>query len=249
MKKNTKMALVATGAGLSLLVGGVGVASAVGTSPHATKISGVARLGFGVGSPFQHVLSVLVANGTITQAQSDAIVKEATAERTAQDSTRSAERTVHETLIATTIGVDWPTIQKRLQSGESLATIAGSKSSDLITVMVNEASTRIDAAVAAGRITSAQATTLKANLQARITAAVNSTGHEGRMLGGFEGLMGDSDMDAHHGPNGFMGGPGARDHHGPNGFMGGPGARDHQGMSGFMGGSMGGFGGSTAPAA
>lgn len=202
MKKNTKMAFVATGAGLSLLVGGAGVASAVGTSPHASKISGAARPGFGVGSPFEHVLSVLVANGTITQAQSDAIVKEATAERTAQDFKRSAERTAHEALIATTIGVDWPTIQKRLQGGESLATIAGSKTSDLITVMVNEASTRIDAAVAAGRITSAQATTFKANLLARITAAVNSTGHHGRMLGGFEGPMGDP----HLGPDGFMGG-------------------------------------------
>ena len=209
MKKNTKMAFVATGAGLSLLLGGVGVASAVGTSPHTSKISGAARLGFGVGSPFEHVLSVLVANGTITQAQSDAIVKEATAERSAQDSTRSAERTAHEALIATTIGVDWPTIQKRLQAGDSLATIAGSKTSDLITVMVNEASTRIDAAVAAGRITSAQATTFKATLQARITDAVNSKGLHGRMLGGFEGRMGGPGMDAHHGPDGFMGGPDA----------------------------------------
>jgi hypothetical protein len=205
MQKKTKLILAASGAGLSLLVGGVGVANADSTSPRAVKIMGAPRIGAGVG-PFDHVLSVLVAKGTITQAQADAIRAEATAERTAQDASHTAERTAHETLIATTIGSDWPTILKRLQGGESLATIAGSKTADLITALVNEESTRIDAAVTAGRITSAQATAMKANLQARVTAAVNGTERMGDMMGR---------------PGGF--GQGMRDHRGPGGFMGGAG--------------------------
>jgi hypothetical protein len=206
MQKKIKLILAASGAGLSLLVGGMGVANADSTSPRAAKVLGAPRIGDGVGSPFDHVLSVLVAKGTITQAQADAIRAEATAERTAQDASHTAERTAHETLIATTIGSDWPTILKRLQGGESLATIAGSKTADLITALVNEESTRIDAAVTAGRITSAQATAMKANLQARVTAAVNGTERMGDMMGR---------------PGGF--GQGMRDHRGPGGFMGGAG--------------------------
>jgi hypothetical protein len=219
MQKKSKMFLAATGAGLSLIVGGVTVANADSNSPGATKIQGGPRIGGGMGSQLNHVLTVLVANGTITQAQSDAILKEAAAERATQSASIGALVTAQETLIATTIGSDWPTILKRLQGGESLAAIAGSKTGDLVTALVNEASTRIDAAVTAGRLTAAQAKSLKANLQSWITTAVNATGQLGEMLGG---------------PGGFM--AGMRAHRGPGGFGGGP-----------IGERMGGFGGPTAP--
>lgn len=189
MKKKTKLALAATGTGLSLIIGGVGVASAATNHPiHAANFAG----GFGANGqgPFTHVLSVLVANGTITQAQADAILKEVAAERIAQDTSRVAERTAHQSLIATTIGSDWPTILKRLQGGESLATIAGDKKDALIAALVTEATTEINKAVTDGRITSAQATSIEANLQTRITAEVNGTGRLGRMMGGLGGHMG-----------------------------------------------------------
>lgn len=213
MKRNTKLALAATGASLSLVIGGVSVANATSTPwSHAKNTVGVNTEG-----PFGHVLAVLVANGTITQAQSDAILKEAATERTAERASRDANRTAHETLIATTIGSDWPTVLKRLQGGESLATIAGDKKDALIAALVTEATTEINKAVADGRITSARATTIEANLQTRVTAAVNGTGHMGGMMGRFDSGM-------RHGPGANlgrgMGGPG----------FGGPGS-DFGGMN------------------
>jgi len=215
MNKKTKLALVATGAGLSLLVGGVGVASAA--SNHQTRGMNIAG-GFGNNGqdPFEHVLSVLVSKGTITQAQADAIVKEAAAERGTQDATRTAERTAHETLIANALGSDWAIILKRLQGGESLATIAGDKKDALVTVLVAEAKTHIEKGVADGRITSAQATTMEANLQARITQEITETGRMGRMMG----------REGGHGMGHGFGGPGTG---GPG--IGGP-ASNMGGMNG-----------------
>lgn len=206
MKRKTKLVLAATGASLSLVIGGVSVASADST-PSANAKNAVGVNGY---SPFNHVLSVLVAKGTITQAQSDAIIAEAAAERTAERTLRDANHTAHETLIATTIGSNWPTILKRLQGGESLATIAGDKKDALIAALVNEATTELNKAVTDGRITSAQATKIEANLQTRVTAAVNSTGHRG---------------DMRHGPGADMGrGMGGPGFDGPGfGGMGGPG--------------------------
>lgn len=96
------------------------------------------------------------------------------ANRVADQGTRSAERAAHEALIATTIGIDAATIKSRLAAGETLGAIAGTKKAALITVLVDEASKKIDAAVAAGRMTAAQATTLKAGLTAHITAEIDS---------------------------------------------------------------------------
>ncbi|HUW78379.1 MAG TPA: hypothetical protein VMV52_06485 [Candidatus Nanopelagicaceae bacterium] len=214
MQKRTKMMLAASGTGLALLIGGVGVANADSNSPGTSKSLGASRIGGDAHSPFSHVLSVLVAKGTITQAQADAIVKEASNERATQDASHAASETAHETLIATTIGSDWPTILKRLQAGDSLATIAGAKTAALISALVNEAGAQIDAGVNAGRITSTQATTIKANLQEHITAAVNGTGHPDGMFGGpagFRGRMGNPDGLRHQGgPLGFMGHGAAR---------------------------------------
>jgi len=200
MKKKTKLALAASGAGLSLIIGGVGVASAATNHPmRAANIAG--DFGMNGQGPLDHVLSVLVANGTITQAQSDAILKEAASERSAHEAARTADRSAHETLIANTIGSDWPTILKRLQGGETLATIAGDKKDALITALVNEAKADIAKGVADGRITSAQASAMEANLQARVTEEVNGTGRMGRMMG-----RGSGDKMG-HGMGGF-GGPG-----------------------------------------
>ncbi len=204
MKRKTKLVIASTGASLSLIIGGVGVASANSNSSTNAK----SAIGADINGPFSHVLSVLVANGTITQAQSDAILKEAAAERTAQDASRIAERTAHETLVASTIGSDWPTILKRLQVGESLATIAGDKKDALIAALVTEATTEINKAVTDGRLTSAQATTIEANLQTRITAEVNGTGGMGRMMGGFGVDMGRGHDRGMGRMMGGFGGPG-----------------------------------------
>jgi len=146
------------------------------------------------------VLAGLVTKGTLTQAQVDAINAAITAARTANQTQGSAKRAAHETLIATTIGITVAQLETRLAAGDSLATIAGAKTSALITALVAEETTEIDAAVTAGKITAAQATTFKANLTVRVNAMVNGTG-------GFGGGMGRMSEGHGHGPGmGFSGG-------------------------------------------
>ena len=137
-------------------------------------------------------LTELVTAGTITQTQADAITKKFAekravkdADRAANQASRDANRTAVEALISSTIGVDNATIKTRLAAGESLATIAGSKKDALIAALVALETTQINADVAAGKLTAAQATTLKANLTTHITEHVNAVGGKkmGRHMG------------------------------------------------------------------
>lgn len=139
--------------------------------------------GVGKGAARATVLADLVKAGTITQAQADAITKKfdefkATmdANRGANKAARDAHHAAEEALVASTLGIDAATIKSRIQAGESLATIAGAKKAALITALVAFETKEIDARVTAGTLTSAQATTIKADLTARVTAQVESVG-------------------------------------------------------------------------
>jgi hypothetical protein len=214
MRSKKKVAAIAITT-VALSLGSVGFASADNAKAHAkTKISltntvvktstsvKFGRSSMGIeGEGLASILSGLVAKGTLTQAQVDAINAAITAARTSVQSNMTAERSAKLTLIATTIGIDVPTLQARLVAGESLAKIAGAKTAALITALVAAETTEIDAAVTAGKITAAQATTFKANLSAAITARVNGTGgqkgHHGHHNGGFAGGgMGGGMMDS-----------------------------------------------------
>jgi hypothetical protein len=161
------------------------------------------EMGMGVpGEGLAAILSGLVAKGTLTQAQVDAINAAIAAAQSSAETKMSAKRAADLTLIATTIGIDVTTLQTRLAAGDSLATIAGAKTAALITALVAAESAEIDAAVTAGKITAAQATTLKANLTPAVTAIVNGTrgvfggprGDMGRHLGHHKGGMDDGSM-------------------------------------------------------
>ncbi len=139
--------------------------------------------GAGKGAAKATVLAGLVKAGTITQAQADAITKKFDDFKATMDANKSANmaaRDAHhaevEALVASTIGIDAATIKTRLQAGESLAAIAGTKKAALITALVALETKEIDARVTAGTLTAAQATTLKANLTAHVTAKVESVG-------------------------------------------------------------------------
>ena len=82
-------------------------------------------------------------------------------------------------VITSTLGITADELQSARKAGKSLATIAGSKTDALIAALVNYEVTEIDAAVTAGKITSTQATTMKANLQTRVSKEVNSLGGRG----------------------------------------------------------------------
>jgi len=125
------------------------------------------------------VLAELVKAGTITQAQADAMSKKfdefkATmqANKAAHKANHDARHAAREALIASTLGIDAATIKSRLVAGETLAAIAGTKKDALIAALVAFETKEIDAAVTAGKLTAAQATKLKANLTAHVTAGV-----------------------------------------------------------------------------
>ena len=147
------------------------------------------------GAGLATVLSTLVKAGTITQAQADAITGAATAARSAHEANKGANRAAHQALIATTIGKSAAEIQTGLAAGQSLGVIAGDKRAALITALVADETKRIDAALAAGKMTATQATTLKAGLTAHVTAKVDAV-RPAMGLG-----MGKGGHKGGHGPN------------------------------------------------
>jgi len=187
MKKKT-IAMIAVAATVS--VAGIGAADAaskktvakaktVATSTRPS-INGMNAMGL---NPIASVLAGLVTKGTITQAQSDAITAAMTAARPAMDAENKMGGMGREPLalnkqaiILSTLGIDAATLQAGMQAGKSLATIAGTKTPDLIAALVAAETKAIDDAVTAGKMTTAQATTAKAGLNARVTAQVNNVG-------------------------------------------------------------------------
>jgi hypothetical protein len=200
----------------ALTLGTIGIASASNSknsfkikSTHVTRtianqgMGGFGRLEMdGPNGQLSSVLAALVTKGTLTQAQVDAINAALTVARTANHGQGDARRAAHESLIATTIGIPVATLEARLAAGDSLATIAGTKTSALVVVLVAEGTKEIDAALTAGTITAAQATAFKANLTTQITAMVNATGD----FGGGMGRMGEGHGHGHgHGHGAGMG--------------------------------------------
>lgn len=217
VSKKKVVAIVITS--MALTVGTVGVSSAASKSSVKISLDKGMRLPGGQQDKLAGVLSDLVKKGTLTQAQVDALTAAIAAARTADDAERLADRATHdaeraalEALVAKTIGVDAAVIKTRLAAGESLGAIAGAKKDALIAVLVADETKRIDAAVTAGKLTAAQAATMKAGLVAHVTAEVNSVGGPQRGPG-----MGGKGDRGH-------GGHGMGDHDGPRGpKMGAPG--------------------------
>jgi polyhydroxyalkanoate synthesis regulator phasin len=162
-----KVIAVVTASAVALSIGAASVASAHG---------GMGGKGAGLST----LLADLVAKGTITQSQADAIVKAQADARALAEANRptaaemQAHRTAEIAVITSTLGITEATLTSRLKAGESLATIAGSKKDALISALVAFETKEIDARVTAGKLTSAQATAAKANLTAMVTEKVNS---------------------------------------------------------------------------
>ena len=197
-KKRVAAILITT---VAISSGTVGVASADSKSKtNRITIAGQAVKG-PRGFDLAATLAAMVAKGTITQTQADAVLAAANAARAAADAMRPAkpDHAARLALIATTIGVDAAAIQTRLAAGETLAAIAGAKKDALIAALVADETKRIDAAVAAGQMTAAQATAKKTNLTAHVTAEVNSV----RPMGGKHGHKGGK---GGHGPKGGVAG-------------------------------------------
>jgi hypothetical protein len=175
-----KVIAVVTTAALALSIGAASVASAHG---------GMGGKG-GKGAGLTTLLSDLVAKGTITQSQADAIVKAQSDAKALAEANRptEAEREAHRVaelaVVTSTLGITEATLKSRVKAGESLATIAGTKKDALIAALVAFETKEIDARVTAGKLTAAQATAAKANLTAMVTEKVNNARPMGEGRGG-----------------------------------------------------------------
>jgi hypothetical protein len=197
---NIKSPLVVAGLIAALSMGTVGTAEAA-THSKAKPVASTSMPNIAQVDPDAAVLAKLVTAGTITQAQSDAVLAALKAARTAAPQGGrggfggpgpiGANIKEDEAVITSTLGITAAQLQTDLAAGKSLATIAGTKTSALITALVAAETTEINAQVTAGKITQAQATTLIAGLSAVVTTAVNATppvGHPGQGgRGGFGG--------------------------------------------------------------
>lgn len=177
------------------------IASVMTFGTLGTISSASADTGHAIGVPPQvsTILASLVTKGTITQAQADAITAALAAAAPAMPNPSGKpsiggmgkggkgdkgamggmgmNSAARQAIITSTLGITAADLVTARQAGKSLATLAGTKVDALITALVNYDSTQIDAAVTAGTLTSAQATTLKANLKAHVTQEVNNVGH------------------------------------------------------------------------
>jgi polyhydroxyalkanoate synthesis regulator phasin len=134
------------------------------------------------GDKISSLLSTLVSKGTITQSQADAIVKAAEDARAAGKVAMEKNKAAIDAVVTSTLGISIDTVKSRLKAGETLAAIAGDKKAALITALVAEINKQIDAAVTAGKLTAAQATTEKAKTTERVTNMVERVkgfGHKG----------------------------------------------------------------------
>ena len=184
---------VAAAAFTTTFIGGVALA---GFQPFATSD------GTTVGTPttaladkdepkdkMKAILDGLVAKGTITQAQEDAILQAFKDAAPAPKPNVKPGRPVGPNPMAFMgdlmkaasdyLGIDAKTLLPQLRGGKSLADIAnglsaqGKSAQGLITTLTNAANARVDAGVTANKLTADQAAGLKTKIAAEITAFVN----------------------------------------------------------------------------
>lgn len=172
-------------------IAAAGLATALTFGTLATITTANADTGRSVGAPSKiaTVLSGLVTQGTITQSQADAINAALTTAKPPKQlfggmGMPGKNSAAHQAVVTSTLGITAADLKAARIAGKSLATLAGDKKAALITALVNFETTEIDAAVTAGKITAAQATTLKAGLTARVTAQVERVpGEKGGEMG------------------------------------------------------------------
>ena len=162
-----------------------GSAIAALTLSLATATGAVADEKFRDGKGISNIFSGLVKNGTLTQAQVDAISQAMQDARGAGKAAFEAAKAERIKVITDALGIDAATLEAKRKAGQSLAAIAGDKKDALIAALVAYESKKIDAAVASGKLSAERATALKSKLTAGITAMVNSEAKLGKALKGF----------------------------------------------------------------
>jgi hypothetical protein len=174
--------------------GGAAVAATTLDSPEeeskaivddAAKQLGVtpAELTAALKQALENRVDAAVAAGRITEAQADAMRAEIEAGNVPLLGFGGGPRVLHGhgvdlDDVATYLGLTQDELRTALESGKSLAAIAqaeGKSVDGLVDTLVASAKERLDADVAAGRLTDAQRDSILADLEDRITELVNST--------------------------------------------------------------------------
>lgn len=131
-------------------------------------------------------LAPLLSNGTITQAQADAVIAALEAGRPAKGPGGHHGHRLHGhglSAAATAVGMTAAELRTALEDGQTLAEVAQSKgvSADtVVNAIVAEIKTKLDEQVAAGRLTQEQADEMLAGATERTETFVNG---EGRPFG------------------------------------------------------------------
>ena len=196
MSRNKWALAVAAGAFTTAFIGGVALAgfqlptldgSALATVPTVANASTdqASR------TKLKAILDGLVPKGTITQAQEDAILQAVTAaEPTPKPNVPNTKpRTTLPSVMSFIgdltkaasdyLGMDTMTLLTQLRGGKSVADVAnglsaqGKNAQGLIDTLTKTANDKLDAAVAANKLTADQAATLKPKIAAEITTFVN----------------------------------------------------------------------------
>jgi hypothetical protein len=196
MSRNKWALAVAAGAFTTALIGGVALAgfqlpaldgTTVTTLPSVadTSTDHAAR------TKLKAILDGLVTKGTITQAQEDAILQAVTAaEPTPKPNLPNPKpRTTLPSVMSFIgdltkaasdyLGMDAKTLLTQLRGGKSVADIAnglaaqGKNAQGLVDTLTKTANDKLDAAVAANKLTADQAATLKPKIAAEIATFVN----------------------------------------------------------------------------
>jgi polyhydroxyalkanoate synthesis regulator phasin len=204
---------------VSAAVAGVALAALIGAGVAA------AAEGSGPAGRVAEALAGLVARGTITEAQADAVSEALTdsweQERAEREADRAARRAEVDALLQKTLGMDSEEVRAQIQGGKTLREVAGDSADELAAGMLDLLGKRLDTAVKDGRITQDQAeeTLSRAEARANSWVAGEDTGGMGRGMG--LGLLFGPGMgpDEGFGPGEGMG-PGMHRGRGPGGGQG-----------------------------
>ena len=197
MNPNKLALAVAAGAFTTTLVGGVALAGfqpfpTTGESAVPASAAGLVQRD-DPKNKLKSVLDALVAKGTLTQAQEDAILQAVQAADPApkKPAGPTLPKPAHPTVPSIKsflgalehaavgyLGIDQKALVTELRAGKSFADIAnglsaqGKSATGLIDVLTKATNAKIDAAVGSGKLTADQAATLKAKVASEITAFV-----------------------------------------------------------------------------
>ncbi len=166
-----RLAVLGLAGGLAL--GGAGAVLIPAVASAASSATGTA--GSGV-SWIQNVLAPLVSNGTISQAQADAVGSALDAARPAGPPAGGRRGGPGLDAAASALGITGDQLRDRLQGGQTIAQVASANGVGVQTVidaMVAAESSALDQAVTDGKLTQAQADARKADAAAHATAIVN----------------------------------------------------------------------------